>query len=267
MLCENGSTRLVVLSHPNHELAIFGLLQRFRPYFVYLTDGGGDERVAQTRRGLESIGLLERARFLNHPEKSFYGALLECDSAFYERVACQVRASVEVLQPEQIFCDAIEFYNPVHDMSLPIVKAALLGQAGASLFEAPLVYQTPAEAETYEVQRMPASRRHEEIELRLSEQELAAKVQARDKVYTMLTDQMGSVISQLPRAHLAREVVAPARSCLTAPGPDVALRYEWRAERLMERGEIERKISFAQHYLPVASALLKVSADSPRATA
>ena len=45
---EASASTIAVFSHPNHELAIFGLLQRLRPRLIYLTDGGGPERVAQT---------------------------------------------------------------------------------------------------------------------------------------------------------------------------------------------------------------------------
>jgi len=37
------------------------------------------------------------------------------------------------------------------------------------------------------------------------------------------------------------------------------LRYEWRAQRLLDRGEIDRAITYADHYLPVASALFRSS--------
>lgn len=250
-------TTLAVFSHPNHELAVFGLLQRLRPHLVFLTDGGGGERLAQTRRGLESIGLLGQARFLDHTEKSFYDALLARDSEFYKRVAREVRASVREHLPERILCDAVEFYNPVHDISLPVVRAALGGDSDAQVFEVPMIYQRPAEGESYEIQRTWASRRDGVVEFELSERELAAKVRARDQIYTALADQMGPLISGLPAAHLAREFTAPARPSLPEPGPDVVLRYEWRAQLLAERGEIEQKITYRQHYLPVASSLLE----------
>ncbi len=41
-LDNSGIRRLVVLSHPNHEAAIFGIVQRLRPKLVILTDGGGE---------------------------------------------------------------------------------------------------------------------------------------------------------------------------------------------------------------------------------
>lgn len=248
---------VIVFSHPNHELAIFGLLQRLRPFLVYLTDGGGTDRVAQTRQGLKSIGLLGNALFLNHTEKSFYDSLLACDSEFYEEIAEEVRASFQTIRPERILCDAIEFYNPVHDVSLPVVRAALRGYTDTPVFEVPLVYQRPVEGGSYEIQRMPASRRTGQIALRLSEEELDTKIRARDQIYTILANQMGPVICDLPRAHLGLEFMAPARTAAPEPGPDVTLRYEKRAQILAERGEIEHRITYRQHYLPVASSLMR----------
>jgi hypothetical protein len=250
-------TTLIVFSHPNHELAIFGLLQRLRPYLVFLTDGGGGERLAQTRRGLQSIGLLGHASFLDQPEKSFYDALLARDSEFYKRIADMVSASVQAHRPDQILCDAIEFYNPVHDISLPVVRAALRGATNTPVFEVPLIYQRPGEGEAYEIQRTWAAPNDRPVKYQLCEQELAVKVRARDRIYTSLADQMGPLISELPGAHLALEFMVPARSSIPEPGPDIILRYEWRARLLAERGEIEQTITYKQHYLPVASSLLR----------
>src|SRR5262245_11842031 len=108
--------RAVVFSHPNHEIALFGWLHRTKPPIVYLTDGGGEARVAQTRAGLRSIGCLDRATFLGHTEASLYEALLGRDLRFWRALAEQVRAALAVHAPRQVFCDAVELYNPVHDM-------------------------------------------------------------------------------------------------------------------------------------------------------
>ena len=253
-LSQDGGT-VIVFSHPNHELAIFGLLQRLRPHFVYLTDGGGPGRVDETRRGLERIGLAERADFLNHSEASLYDGLLEANLALYRDIAAQVRERLAALAPRQVLCDAVEFYNPLHDMSLPIVRAALAGRAGARVFEVPLVYQTVGQHEAYEVQRMPPSRCSGQVEVQLSERELATKLQARDSGYALLQQQMGAVLSSLSDEHLSTEVVAPAPPHLPAPSADCVLRYEWRGQTLLDRGEVERRITYTEHYLPIATAL------------
>lgn len=100
-LADSSTRRLAVFSHPNHELAAFGLVQRLRPHLLYLTDGGGAARVAETRRGLESIGMAEHARFLDHSEGSFYAALLARDATFFRQIADAVRSEIEAVQAEQ----------------------------------------------------------------------------------------------------------------------------------------------------------------------
>ncbi|HZR81608.1 MAG TPA: hypothetical protein VFD92_10970 [Candidatus Binatia bacterium] len=254
MLRRDGATTAVVFSHPNHELAIFGMLQSLRPSLVYLTDGGGERRVEETRAGLRSIGLAEHACFLGYTEQSFYDALLERDAGFYADVAARVRDVLHELRPTQILCDSVEFYNPVHDMSLPIVRAALREEPAAEIFEVPLVHQTDGEEEAYRVQR-PAPACGAVVEWPISSAELDRKVEARDRIYTMLAAQMGPLLTELPRDALAVEVVMPAAAELPEPGSDRVLRYERRARLLLERGDIERAITYAGHWVPVATSL------------
>jgi hypothetical protein len=54
--------RLLVTGHPNHELAIHGFVQRMRPHILFLTDGGGEARSAESRAALARLGLAESAR-------------------------------------------------------------------------------------------------------------------------------------------------------------------------------------------------------------
>ena len=68
----------MVFSHPNHEVAVLGTIFRLNPHIVYLTDGGADARVAETREALQNFEPAS-VHFLNHTEKSFYDALLGRD--------------------------------------------------------------------------------------------------------------------------------------------------------------------------------------------
>ena len=92
--------------------------------------------------------------------------------------------------------------------------------------------------------------------LKLSAEELSSKLTAREDVYTLLRDQMGPVICDLPDSHLGHEVMAEAESELPEPGGGRVLRYEWRGDLLLQRGDIDRVIRYAEHYSPVASSLL-----------
>jgi hypothetical protein len=248
--------RLMVFGHPAHELAVFGVLQRYRPSIVIITDGGSPSRLEQSRIGLASIGLLGHATFLNYTESSFYKALIEGDVALFDDVAQRLRSVVGAARPEQVFCDAIEFYNPVHDITLPIVRAALDGRAGTEIFEIPLVYQKDEPGEVYEIQRLPIAYENRRIVHHLTPAELDCKVEARDRIYTSLHDQAGPEFRELSHGHLSREELASAGPGLPSPRESGrALRYEWRARLLRAQGLIESEITFARHYLPLAAQL------------
>jgi hypothetical protein len=254
-----GIRRLLVLSHPNHEAAIFGIVQRLRPKLVILTDGGGDPRPGETRKALERVGLLDHVRFLDFREGDFYRALLESDLDYFRNVIARLRIELKEFAPEQVICDAVEFYNPVHDLSLPLVRAALGEAATARVFEAPLIYQIACQEgnpERYELQRFPHSRRDGQIEFRLSMDELGGKLAARDQVYGALRKQIAPLLAGTPADHFATEVIAPAARGLLEPNSDQILRYDWRAKLLLARGQVKRAITRAKHYVPLAAAIL-----------
>src|SRR6185503_5972515 len=98
-LTDPAIPRLVVTGHPNHELAIFGFVQRARPHLLFLTDGGGQERIDESRRALASIGALHRARFLGWREQTLYDALLARDVELLRRLAGEVRAELIAMAP------------------------------------------------------------------------------------------------------------------------------------------------------------------------
>lgn len=246
---------LVIYGHPNHELATFGLLQRLRPHLVFLTDGGSEERLKQTRVGLSGIDLLERATFLNHREDDFYEGLLRHDTDFFAAIAEQVCEHIRDRGSEQVLCDAVEFYNPIHDMALPIAQAALKRVIRARLFELPLIFQRAGASESFVLQRPSMSRADESISFLLSAAEFQAKTQARNEVYTILIRQLGPQLSQVPADHWTVEWITKARANVPRPEPDVALRYDQRAELLAARAEVAEKILYHEHYLPVASKL------------
>lgn len=243
---------VVVFSHPNHEIAIFALLKKLRPLMVFLTDGGGEHRVEETRKGLRSIDMESQACFLSHSEQSFYDALLHLNTDFFHKVALELKMVLKSAKPEQILCDAVEFYNPVHDMTLAIVGCAD-DAPWQSTFEVPLLFQKPGEKESYGVQTVPDGA--DRIELPLTEEETAIKKAALEGTYTILRDTLGKVILSSPEA-LRKETMFRASSPLRMPDPGRLLRYEQRAAALKAEGKVESEITHTFHFLPIVSELL-----------
>lgn len=244
--------RLMIFGHPSHELAVFGRLQREPSEILIIDDGGGPRREGDSRTGLATIGL--RARYLSHPEGDFYKALLARDVGYFRHVTDQLRRVIEEVEPDEIYCDAIEFYNPVHDVTLPMVRTAL-GPRRAEIFEVPLVYQEDVPGEVYRIQRVPPALANRRISYELTAEQAEKKDVARLTIYSNLREQAGPEFMTAPRAYLAHEEVARASTGLPAPGDGRKLRYEWRARLLQSQGLIQEVITYADHYLPVMRAL------------
>jgi len=252
-LTDRSIQRLVVTGHPNHELAIFGFVQRARPHLLFLTDGGGEERVDESRRALVRIGLLDRAKFLGWREPALYDALLAKNIDVFARIVDEVRNELLAIRPRQVICESIELYNPLHDITLPIVRAAAADFDDIEIIEFPLIAQEPADNERYRVQRFPEHRTS--TALALTPAELDLKLQMRDAEYRALHRTTGDVVDRVTRECAGTEVFARSIDALPVPGRDHVLRYEWRARLLHARGEIEDVITFADHFVPLATAI------------
>lgn len=248
------SSPVMVFSHPNHEIAVLGTIFRMHPHIIYLTDGGGEERVAQTRQALENYQPAS-VHYLNHSEQSLYDALLDRDAEFYRALAEQVGDVIAELDAETVYCDAVEFYNPVHDIALPVVRAALRGN-DVPIIEVPLIYQTTAPEPKFELQHVPHSLSNRGIFVDLSPAELERKLTTINSgVYAMLFAQLGGAIRGAAGSRAEREAFLKARNKRPSPAPEQLLRYETRGNALRDAGEIRDVITFDRHYTPVFEAL------------
>ena len=246
---------VMVFSHPNHEIAVLGTIGRTCPDIVFLTDGGGEDRVAQSKAGLAAYVDPEKLHFLNHSEARFYEALLDCDTGFCASVAAQVRgfANDDVAA---VCCDAVEFYNPVHDMALPIVRAALARRHRAAIYEVPLIHQ--AKDGHIEMQRVPGALEAECIWCDLSDDELSRKVETlRGGQYRTLFGQLGDLITAAIPTRARREQFLPARRSVPQPTADQALRYDERGAALKSSGVVPRAITYREHYVPLLAGLAR----------
>jgi len=61
----------------------------------------------------------------------------------------------------------VEFYNPVHDITFPLVLAANDNNRANEIYEVPLVYQTLDSNENYAIQRAPANLGHCRLQYQL----------------------------------------------------------------------------------------------------
>jgi hypothetical protein len=127
-LLADGTTWLLVLAHPGHELRAFHLLERVKPIVTVLTDGSGStgiSRVAESSAVLTSVGARRGPMFGALTDRESYRALLEHDAAPF---VSQVQHLAHLMCEEGVttaLVDAAEGYNPVHDVCHWMARAAV----------------------------------------------------------------------------------------------------------------------------------------------
>jgi hypothetical protein len=254
----DGKKTLAVFSHPNHEIAVYGLLRRARPRVVFLTDGGGGDRLAQTGDGLRAAGIFStRISYFGSTEEAFYRAILEKNAAFFHIAAARLADIIKEEAPGQILCDGVEYYNPIHDIALPIVLLATRkADTSAPVFAVPLVYQAAGSPESYVFQRSLPEQRSREQSVSLEEEEGRVKRAVLKSVYTALTQQMGFPAEVVDQCCRVERVVVPAASPLAPVDPHCVIRYDRRGDEARRAGQVDKAITYEGHFLPLVRELL-----------
>ena len=243
---------IFLFSHPNHEVAAFGMIYRLRPIkLIYLTDGGGEHRVNETKAVLTKIGLAENAVFLNRREDSFYNALLDLDCGYFEALSGTIRDLLIGFVAPYIFCDAVEFYNPVHDMTLPIAKS--LGRF-STIFEIPLAYED-TNGNTF-VQKPPNVSGPDAISVPLNKEEKRLKEYFLQTVYRSLGEQMDLLI-KFDASLIEGEWFLTDRGWPISPKCGQVIRYDARGKKLVSEKAYARNITHEGNYVPLTTEFLR----------
>ena len=254
-----GNRVAAVFSHPNHELAILGLIHKLSCPIVYLTDGGSPSRVASTVHGLARIGHRGTLIFLNRSEDEFYDALLKRNSSFFLVVAEELARHFRALQVDAIVCEGVELYNPVHDVTSPTVWRALReAHIQGAVYEVPLIYQEAA-AESYIINRFPSSV-SDFYRYAVPEPIANAKLSLYHELYHDLKAQFQALGCDISHTRFTTEYYRNAPAGLADPDPARILRYEQRGALLKQAGKVSEAITYRDHFLPTVTRLMKGAA-------
>lgn len=122
----NGPAALLV-AHPGHELGLFGWLEQRRPTVFVLTDGSGRgrARLASTARLLEHCGAAPGSIFGRFTDAEIYGLMVRREPAPLCGLASEMAEELERLGAATVVTDAVEGYNPTHDVCHHVARAAV----------------------------------------------------------------------------------------------------------------------------------------------
>src|SRR5438477_658313 len=135
---------VLIVAHPGHELLLHAWMERERPVVLILTDGSGGSagpRIDDSRRIVQGAGAAAGPLFGAADDRRFYRAILDGDTAFFEDLVEAASEVIAAARAPVVVSDAVEHFNPVHDLCSALAAAAAR-RAGC----APGLWSLPIEA-------------------------------------------------------------------------------------------------------------------------
>ncbi|HUR82606.1 MAG TPA: hypothetical protein VM733_17735 [Thermoanaerobaculia bacterium] len=115
-------------------------MSRFTPRVFVLTDGSGRTTIPRTHYSEQLVaraGATHGGIFGRHRDAAVYRALLDGDAAVFVALTTELARAFSHAPPPYVVHDALEGYNPVHDLCRWLTGAALCmaGQPDTPQFE------------------------------------------------------------------------------------------------------------------------------------
>lgn len=256
----------LIAGHPGHELRIFRWLEVHKPLAFVLTDGSGhgeSDRLESTRRVLEDVGCETSSVLGPWSDREAYRIILEGDLEAVQEIVIRIVAQLVERRVRVVASDAVEGFNPVHDLCYVIAESCreiASRRLGYELqhFDFPLA----GSPDTGGLAENGALR------IELGAEELTRKLAAARGYAELRREVEGAVESHTAEA-FGVEVLAPAapRRDLVALAagaggtgsepevPEGRAAYEVFGEKRVAQGVYPQVLRLGEHWLPLADAL------------
>ena len=243
----------LVVAHPGHELRLFGWMCSTRPTVHVLTDGSGASgvsRLPSTTRVLTAAGAAPGVVYGPMTDAVLYEAVLTGDVEPFLPLVGALARSIEASNPALVVADAVEGYNPAHDLASVVVAAA-----GARLARRGV--RVPPRFEFAVVGGELETEVASTIRVRLDETALRRKVQAA-LAYGELRAEVADALSAPAAAGAGLERIVPVSED-REPGapPEDPPFYERHGARRVREGRYARVLTWREHLRPFARALVE----------
>jgi hypothetical protein len=244
---------MLILAHPGHELRVHGWLEHTRPDVHVLTDGSGHgphARLASTTVVLERAGARRGRIYGRFSDKALYDAMLGRHLELFVSMATELADAIVAAGADVVACDAIEGYNPSHDVCRLVAGAAIAcasRQRGRPIaaYDFPLVGRPDACPDHLR----PAVLRHE-----LDAAALARKLDAADR-YPELRDEVKTALDTCGVDAFRIECLRPHEENGLDAFEVEAPFYERHGRRRVAEGVYRDVLTLRDHVRPIAEAL------------
>jgi len=244
----------LVVAHPGHELLVHGWLELARPLVFVITDGSGrtnQSRLDSTTKLLNQTGAKRGGIYGRLTDHAGYSAILNHEFNLFIGLAAELAEAFIVERIDYVAGDAVEGYNPMHDVCRLVVNAAIKVASRArghrvANFEFSLIGQMVAG---------PEALRADEIWLQLDEDAFARKMAAA-KRYTELTGEVFAALGIVSVDAFRVECLHLVDNCGGNRRCDKELPfYEQYGQKQVAAGHYHRVLRYDEHIAPLAEAL------------
>lgn len=243
---------MLVIGHPGHELRVWGWVTALRPLVSVLTDGSGSTghpRLEVTRASLERAGARPETPFGALNDHAVYRALLTGEYAPLLAVAQDLSDTIVARQVTQIAADAIEGYNPTHDIC-GLIAGAAIGVAASRGQEVAALEFAVTDLPEADPDVPPGGQRMELTDEGLAEKVELARAYARAAGPT-LEDEVETLLARHGAQRFRTETLVPAsRLPLGERFADTPPYYETHGERRVREGKYGQVVRLRDHLLP-----------------
>ena len=243
---------ILVAAHPGHELRVHGWLELARPEVWVLTDGAGRGqrgRLDSTARVLARAGATAGPVFGAFSDRQGYAMLLAGDVAPAADIVGRLAARLEERPDAYVVADALEGFNPVHDLCRVLVEsAAALARERGGAYE---TFDYPLEASPDSAGSLAAA----DVRLVLDRAALDRKLHAAREY-----PEMAAEVERALAAHGEAAFAIERLRLAGAPQPLVQRLgepplYERYGEERVAAGHYPVVLRLRQHFLPFAAEL------------
>ena len=243
------NTIAVVVAHPGHELVIYHWIEQHHPIYCCLTDGSGGaatSRLTSTTRLLNNVGASVGPIYGRYPDTHLYRLLLDKRVEVFVALANELATALEEARVECVAGDAVEGFNPVHDVCRLIVDGAV----------GIIRRRTGREVRNYDfpLHGPPQPPRPGSIVVRLDEAALERKLTAA-RAYPEMRAEVDAALGRFGREAFAMECLGPAATGLHARFEQEQPDYERYGAERVTAGRYSEIIRYRDHVRPVAMAI------------
>ena len=233
---------------------MYGWLTVARPVVHVLTDGSGSDgepRIASTSALLDGVAAARGSIYGRMTDREIYAAILAGDHTRFITLAEELAAALVEHNVDLVAGDAVEGFNPAHDVCRYVINAAVRLASIASGHTI-ACYAFPLESAPHVC---PASLRSRALRVDLDARMLEQKLQAA-RVYAELRSEVESALQRFGPEPFRTEWLWPVD--LTDPygwDPGRIPYYESYGAQRVASGAYKHVVTFREHVRPLADAL------------